>query len=201
MFTARRIAPITTLLGAILILPLAPPVQAAQADPSTITATRSGVAILDLTSAELVANAGDSFTLTNASNTTIDVFDVFGTITAGGVTCPSSAKCAVAAGTSQVFLITQIGSIAAEFQGQPGSSVVITMTLRPAPPPPDVLQQVGKPTAGCATFNDPALNLAGVDGGGWSESWAMWMNGGTGGSVCTRTLSFSTNLNRWIVRT
>ncbi len=34
-------------------------------------------------------------------------------------------------------------------------------------------------------------------GDGWSESWETWMNGGTGGAVCTRTLACSTSQGAW----
>lgn len=53
------------------------------------------------------------------------------------------------------------------------------------------MQQFGKPASGTCEEAAPAdLNLAGVGSGGWGESWAQWMNGGTGGAVCTRTLSY-----------
>jgi hypothetical protein len=200
MIAPIRIVLVSGLLSTALAFSLATPAQAADADPASITVTRDGTDGIELSSAALIAAVGDTFTVVNTTDAAVDVFDVFGSITAAGTACPSTAKCAVPAGTSQVFVITELGSIAIENQGRPGTGVIVTMTFRGFPPPPDVLQQVGRPAAGCSSFSDPSLNWAGVEAGGWSESWAMWVNGGSGGPVCTRTLSFSVNLNRWIVR-
>lgn len=58
--------------------------------------------------------------------------------------------------------------------------------------PASVLQQFAKPTTGtCDAAQPTGLNWSGVASGGWSESWAQWANGGRGGSVCTRTLGYS----------
>ncbi len=57
-------------------------------------------------------------------------------------------------------------------------------------PIPDVIQQVGAPAGGCSAVDDAALNWGGVKSGGWTSSWAEWADGGTGGSVCTRTLHY-----------
>jgi hypothetical protein len=73
-------------------------------------------------------------------------------------------------------------------------------TPSPAVGPSDVLQQVGMPTGGCIAVSDPALNWANVPPGGWGESWGQWANGGLGGSVCTRTLTYSTENAAWRVR-
>lgn len=70
----------------------------------------------------------------------------------------------------------------------------------PVAGPSDLLQQVGKPAGGCQSITAPELNWAGVPNGGWHESWAQWVNGGEGGTVCTRTLAYSTSTNAWFVR-
>ncbi len=71
-------------------------------------------------------------------------------------------------------------------------------TSTPQPPPPPVLQQFGQPGSGtCDAAASPELNWGGVTSGGWGVSWAQWMNGGTGGAVCTRTLSYVPSLGRW----
>ena len=79
----------------------------------------------------------------------------------------------------------------------------ITPTLAPAPasglcsgepassgssstsPPPDILEQYGRlsHTDECAAT--------------WSPSYAMWMHGGTGGWVCTRTLRYGMSSGSW----
>ncbi len=66
-------------------------------------------------------------------------------------------------------------------------------------PAPEI-QQFGKPSSGnCDSSETTNLNWAGVSGGGWDESWAQCMNGGLGGTVCTRTLVYSTSNSKWIV--
>jgi hypothetical protein len=45
--------------------------------------------------------------------------------------------------------------------------------------PPDWLQQWGRPTGDSACLDDS------------TQSWAQWMNDGTGGDVCSRTLTYS----------
>jgi hypothetical protein len=75
----------------------------------------------------------------------------------------------------------------------PGSS---SGSFAPAP----LLQQFGKPSSGTCDAAAPAtLNWSSVSAGGWSESWAQWVNNGNGGAVCTRTLSYSTTQSRWVV--
>jgi len=78
-----------------------------------------------------------------------------------------------------------------------GSSSSSDSISAPAP----IFQQFGKPATGtCVEAASPSLNWAGVAGGGWGESWAMWMNGGRGGAVCTRTLTYLQTTGAWAVR-
>jgi len=72
----------------------------------------------------------------------------------------------------------------------------------PAAPPADVVQQVGLVETGgdCSRFTRDDLNWAGVPGDGWGQTWALWLNDGQGGVVCSRTLGYSQSLGRWIVR-
>lgn len=64
--------------------------------------------------------------------------------------------------------------------------------------PPPALQQFGQPSSGtCDAAASPELNWGGATSGGWGVSWAQWMNGGTGGPVCTRMLSYAPSLGRW----
>jgi len=66
--------------------------------------------------------------------------------------------------------------------------------------PPPLLQQFGKPIAGtCDESASTDLNWGGSSGGGWGSSWAQWMNDGTGGQVCTRTLVYSNAQGRWVL--
>jgi len=80
--------------------------------------------------------------------------------------------------------------------GGGGSSSGSASSSAPAP----IFQQFGKPSSGTCDAAAPAtLNWSGVTSGGWSESWAQWMNGGNGGAVCTRALVYSTAQSRWVV--
>lgn len=92
--------------------------------------------------------------------------------------------------------------------GNPRTFWVVTVTA-PAPDdgdssgsmsePAPVIQQFGKPAVGTCEAAAPAeLNWSGVPGGGWGESWSQWMNAGTGGAVCTRTLVYSPR-GMWVV--
>ena len=77
----------------------------------------------------------------------------------------------------------------------------ITVTVIPGDGPPDVLQQVGAPRSGtCVDVADANLNWSGAPSGGWTMSWAQWVNNGSGGAVCTRSLYWLTS-GRWGVRT
>ena len=64
--------------------------------------------------------------------------------------------------------------------------------------PSPVMQQFGKPGAGsCDEQASAHLNWSGVASGNWTQSWAMWPNGGTGGPVCNRVLWYDSNASRW----
>ena len=56
-----------------------------------------------------------------------------------------------------------------------------------APPAHDYYQQVGVPASGnCADVPPHTGHWSGYPIGGWSKSWAWWINDGNGGPVCTR---------------
>ena len=66
--------------------------------------------------------------------------------------------------------------------------------------PADALQQFGgSDVHSCDALADAALNWGGAASGGWANSWAQWMNDGTGGYVCTRSL-YWTPSGQWAVR-
>jgi len=66
--------------------------------------------------------------------------------------------------------------------------------------PPDVIQQFGKhSTMSCDDIQPIGLDWGGAASGGWSESWAQWVNEGDGGVVCTRTLTYSNSTGKWTV--
>ena len=66
--------------------------------------------------------------------------------------------------------------------------------------PQPIVQQFGKPATGtCNAAQPEGLNWAGVPSGGWNESWAQWVRGGNGGVVCTRTLTYSNPVSKWVL--
>lgn len=79
-------------------------------------------------------------------------------------------------------------------------NVVVAAGRAPESIPDPVIQQFGSPVeSSCDSVAPEKLNWSGVSGGGWSRSWAHWMNDGMGGAVCTRTLSYSPALSRWVI--
>ena len=63
--------------------------------------------------------------------------------------------------------------------------------------PPNVLQQTGVPSSGqCADVDDSDARFLGY-AGGWSKTWAAWINQDTGGEVCTRTLTYQAGPGVW----
>ena len=66
--------------------------------------------------------------------------------------------------------------------------------------PTPVVLEFGKPASGtCEAAAPVSLNWAGVPSGGWANSWSQWMNDGSGGFVCTRTLVYSSTQAKWIL--
>jgi len=99
------------------------------------------------------------------------------------------------AGTSgEVYTITIGGGGGGDTpSGNGGSTDAIS---GPAPH----IQQFAMPETGtCDEAQPEGLNWGGVASGGWSDSWAQWMNDGEGGEVCTRTLIYNTSKAAWEV--
>lgn len=65
----------------------------------------------------------------------------------------------------------------------------------PAASPAPIVQQVGAPRGTCDGVDDAGLSYGTGVRGGWSPSWAQWVNDGRGGAVCTRTLQWQDG--RW----
>lgn len=61
--------------------------------------------------------------------------------------------------------------------------------------PPDRVQQLPRQAdESCDRVDDSGLEWGTGLTGGWGPSWAEWVNGGTGGFVCNRTLTYAQNL-------
>ena len=66
---------------------------------------------------------------------------------------------------------------------------------------PDVLQAVGRPSTGCATYaSTGSVNLGSVVGTGWNPSWAQWPNNDLGCDVCVRILGYNMTTGNWLIR-
>lgn len=66
--------------------------------------------------------------------------------------------------------------------------------------PPAIIQQVGLPVTGqCADVVGTRFGTQTPISGGWTASWARWMNDGLGGAVCTRMLAYSNAQGRWVL--
>jgi len=180
----------------------------AAASPSTITLTCTGnnPYSLTLSGTSVSLSSGDTFTLTNSSGTTMNVTLPSGSTFASGasplldntsatITTTASGSIFIEgagaqAGGNCTFSSRQLGLSVAGASGGSSNSIA------PAP----VTQQFGKPASGTCDATQPSgLNWAGVASGGWANSWAQWMNGGTGGFVCSRTLVYSTTQSKWVV--
>lgn len=109
------------------------------------------------------------------------------------------------------YTATVVGGARIEIRDSGAGGVIqawnVTVT---APPPADpaalrvgpapTLQQFGKPASStCDAAQPEGLNWGGAPTGGWSTSWAQWLNNGTGGAVCTRTLVYSSTRTAWVV--
>ena len=182
----------------------------AAASPSAITITCTGSGggpySLTLSSTSVSLSSGDTFTLTNNSGTTMNVTLPNGSTFATG-TSPllDTASATITTTASGSVFIQGAGAQAGGnclFSSRnlslsiPGGGGSSSSSNTPAP----ATQQFGKPASGTCDAAQPAgLDWAGVPSGGWANSWAEWMNSGTGGFVCTRTLVYSTALTTWVI--
>jgi hypothetical protein len=92
-------------------------------------------------------------------------------------------------GQATISAPTTLGSytIAASLAPIPPVSLIVTDTPINEPMAHDEFQQVGVPASGdCADVAPEVGHYPGYPIGGWSKSWAQWINNGTGGAVCTR---------------
>lgn len=196
-------------LGFFSVVVLAPPASAAQQTLSIDCNTSPSTVRVTLT-------VGDTL-LTTQTNCTgfgygggpgIWSYGPNGTENLLGVGSPNPAS--IASGDKVLFRSVlpsvPLAIPGTEFTDGPASvRVIITVLDGPGSSegsegPAPVMQQFGRPASGtCDAAAPDTLNWSNVPSGGWSESWAQWMNGGNGGDVCTRTLVYSTSQSRWIV--
>lgn len=150
--------------------------------------------------------ANDTISFENQTGEVLNVSEV-----TAGIVSPTPTT--IANGATESFTVNAAGDL--RFVGQTTCTtatffeLVINSSPTPSPSsdssngdaaPAPVIQQFGMPATGtCDEAQPEGLNLSGVPSGGWGISWAQWMNGGTGGAVCTRTLVYSTDQSKWIV--
>ena len=90
--------------------------------------------------------------------------------------------------SSQLTLST-LGTYQSDAVQNFGCALSISVVSEPVDPPEahDYIQQVGVPLSGdCSDVPNYVGHLPGFPIGGWSKSWALWINDGLGGPVCTR---------------
>lgn len=67
--------------------------------------------------------------------------------------------------------------------------------------PADAVQEIGLLNGrSCLDADETTLDWGRGISGGWSPSWAQWMNNGSGGAVCTRTIHYDTTRRAWSAR-
>ena len=143
----------------------------------------------------VTGNPGDSFRLLNSQCGAANVL-----LSGGVVTGPrslangASATYTLAAtpGSGTLLLLAPLGTVA----------INIVVTAVPVATPVidthDTIQQVGVPTSGdCADVRPSVGHYPGFPVGGWSKSWAYWINDGKGGPVCTREIYYDAGLGEW----
>ena len=135
-------------------------------------------------------NPGQTLILINGCSTNWYFKDM------GPVVQPSNSY-VLGPGSSRTFTFGSIGTGSIEpFYSWIGPSVSVTVhdpTVKVVTYPPfvghDWIQQVGVPASGsCEDVPSTVGHWVGAPVGGWSLSWASWINDGQGGPVCTREL-------------
>ncbi len=203
---------------AILVTALTPmAVTVPAAATATATVVISTGLVVTPTTVNLVA--GDTIQFQNGANA-LSVVNGTGQLRSlTAVNCVSAstssagASCPVGDSLTSSFTVMRTGTVVL-YRYTPSATIVSTITIGSGgsggggggsdaesadTTPVPVIQQVGMPTGGCSGVDDVRLNWAGIASGGWGQSWAQWPNSGNGGAVCSRMLTYRTELGRWIV--
>ena len=183
---------------------------ASPAHAADVTVTGSNAYPI-LSPSSISASNGSTFTVLNSGSDTLEIVQVLisgASIELAGTPCtapdpPDPYPCQLTSGADGEITVIAVGLIymgnallTLVAGGGGDSSSSTTSGSAPAP----VVQQFGMPATGtCDEAQPEGMNWSGVTNGGWGISWAQWMNGGTGGAVCTRTLIYSTDQSKWVV--
>jgi hypothetical protein len=179
------------------------PLSAGTGDVVTVTANLAGCTRLQVNT-RLVTSASD-IVVTGPGAGTPTLSGVFYVVT---TTDPQFGSITITfTGTNSTIATFGLGSTSSNrmdwvvtYTGSGGGGGGSSDSTASSSTPTPIFQQFGKPSSGtCDAAAPTTLNWSGVSSGGWSESWAQWMNGGNGGAVCTRTLVYSNALGHWVV--
>ena len=178
---------------------IAAPAAHAANIPMTLTCSGSGSFTFNPSSISPASN--DVIQLTNSTGATITV-GTMNAIPGTGVVTGTIANTVTGefqvVGTGELVIAAGSGCIRTVLTwtigGGGGGSSSSSNSTGPAP----ATQQFGLPASGTCEDVAPAdLNWSGVPSGGWGVSWAQWMNGGNGGTVCTRELVY--RAGSWVI--
>lgn len=150
------------------------------AAPSATAASNPGTIFYSVwpgcwSSTSVRMNPGDSLTITRVGTVNLD-------LVVDGASYQNNVS-----STSVSF--TTLGTHTVSSTYSPCGTVTVEVVAEPvaAPPAHDYFQAVGVPASGsCADVPAGVGHWAGYPIGGWSKSWAWWINEGRGGAVCVR---------------
>ena len=179
----------------------------AAANPSLVSVTCTDIGNFcsssKFSASSISANPGDTFTVHNGTRDQGEF-----AIAIGSSIFPVQTL-AVGPGLSgSMTAPSTVGSYTLSWGASGGASIPLTVTNDPVAPahaptpagapanapaplpfPVAGLQQVGVPASGdCADVPVSVGHDQGYPIGGWSKTWANWINNGQGGPVCTRTV-------------
>ena len=164
---------------------LAAPAATAASNPGAVSVTRTinpPSESITASSTSVRMNPGNSFTLhaiiTGSGALPFDIIS----FSIDGVPQTDLSN-----GEYRSITFSSLGSHSIQITAGPTITVSVVTEPVEAPPAHDYFQQVGVPASGsCADVPAWVGHWSGYPIGGWSKSWAQWINGGRGGSVCTR---------------
>ena len=165
----------------------------AAANPTIVSVTcPSPCFSADVSARSIVANPGDTFTVHVGTGITA-TFKIESQSVSVGANQSASMTAPSAVGSYDLEIDVRGGFFDLQIEKLP-----VTVTNAPVAPahadgstpqPIVGLQQVGVPASGdCADVPASVGHDQGFPIGGWSKTWANWINNGTGGPVCTRTV-------------
>lgn len=160
----------------------------AGSNPVLITVARDGSGTCVASTGSLIGNPGSRFTVHNVDCAGqlpyVIVQSTAGAVVGSGTRIANGGSASFTLGTLSGLMIIQAFNA-----GAPRINVTITDTPIEDPKPHDEFQQVGVPASGdCSDVAPEVGHYPGYPIGGWSKSWAQWINDGTGGPVCTREI-------------